>query len=246
MSVKRLIAVALASGGALAALALAGLPWAQASERASTRASGTPCFQLAAEAGFCFGPGPQGARGARGARGPSGRHGANGLTGSTGPIGATGPTGLRGPVGPLGLQGITGVQGPPGVFASGGDDPGYHTITVVGSKIGPIPSASGSMMGVELTPSVARCPSGGPDTEAIDGGLTITLAGASRAADVVAPENSYPGIFISQTEVDPLPEGSTPGAISTEPANAYEGQAIVTQLSFGDSVTVQAYVVCGP
>jgi hypothetical protein len=180
-------------------------------------------------------PGPRGERGPRGQRGNKGRIGAIGVLGPIGPIGLTGPQG------PPGETGSVGVQGPPGAFEGGG--PTAHTVLVTGSKIGPIFSSSGPMTGTELTPSVARCPIAGPATEAYDGGVTIVTTGA---ADVVSLQSSFPGIYVNQTEVDPLPVGAEPGAVSTQAANAYEAQAVITQLNTGDQVTVQAYVICGP
>jgi hypothetical protein len=46
--------------------------------------------------------------------------------------------------------------------------------------------------------------------------------------------------------VNVLPTNSTPGTVSSLPANAYQGQAVVTELAGGDTVTMQSYVVCGP
>jgi hypothetical protein len=88
---------------------------------------------------------------------------------------------------------------------------------------------------------VARCPS---PTEAYGGGATITKLGPSITGDVVSIEDSFPGKYISPEEVDPLT--TTPGAASTQPANAYEAIAIINTLSNGDSVSLQAYAVCGP
>jgi hypothetical protein len=139
-----------------------------------------------------------------------------------------------------GVQGVNGVQGPPGAFVA---NPSGHTIIVLGSKIGPIAFPSGPGTGTELTPSVARCPTAGPDQEAYDGGSIINTTSAN---DVVGLESSFPGLYAGQTEVDPLPLGATPGAVSLQPANAYEVQAVVTQMQSGDNVTVQSYVVCGP
>jgi hypothetical protein len=177
-------------------------------------------------------PGVVGFTGAPGTRGVPGVHG---LVGDQGPVGDTGQAGLRG------IQGIQGVQGPNGTFVGGGAS--AHTVTVLGSKIGPIFSASGPMTGIELTPSVAKCPVAGVNTEAYDGGVTISTTGST---DIVTLENSYPGIYVNQTEVDPLPSGSVPGAVSSQPANAYEVQAVVTQLATNDQATIQSYVICGP
>jgi hypothetical protein len=43
-----------------------------------------------------------------------------------------------------------------------------------------------------------------------------------------------------------IPSGTTAGTASTIAADAYEGQAVVTELAVGDTVTVQAFVICGP
>jgi hypothetical protein len=255
MRTKQLTAALVVSGAAIASTALAGLPWAQAKTH-TAKIPNVQCFKpfggvsdYSDDAAVCLGWGPRGKRGPKGVRGHAGAVGKTGATGPVGFTGSTGPRGFTGATGATGRQGITGITGivgKPGTFDTAGAYPGYHTIMIVGSKIGPVPSASGSLTGVELTPSVARCPTGGPDTEAYDGGVNISLSGANKSTDVVTPESSFPGIFVSQTEVDPLPEGSTPGAISNESANAYEAQAIVTNLNNGDSVTVQSYVVCGP
>jgi len=145
-------------------------------------------------------------------------------TGQTGPAGATGPTGNNG------ATGASGPQGAPG-----------PTTVVAGSKIGPFTSTNGTYFGTELTPSVAECPAG---TEAYGGGAIITKAGPNTTGDVVSIEDSFPGKYISQTEVDPLV--TTPGTSSTQPANAYEAIMIISSLANGDNVTLQAYAVCGP
>jgi hypothetical protein len=168
--------------------------------------------------------------GATGGVGPTGGPGAAGPQGVNGVDGATGAVGPIGPVGPQGPQGLQGAPGP--------------TEVVAGSKIGPLISTNGSMTGVELQPSVAHCPVDHP--EAYGGGGTITKNGQNSTSDVVTVENSFPGLFQSQTSVTPLPLGSTPGQASTQPATAYEFQAVITQLNNGDSVTVQSYAVCGP
>jgi hypothetical protein len=162
--------------------------------------------------------------------------------GAKGPVGAIGPIGAQGPTGQQGAQGIVGVQGAPGAFTAGGATPGGHTVLVLGSRDF-LPS-NGQLTGTEVQPPVvARCQVGGPDPEAYDGGVTVSTSGTS---DVVTLESSFPGIFVSPTEVDPLPAGATPGAISPQPANAYEAVAVITRLDNTDTVTVQAYVVCGP
>jgi hypothetical protein len=250
MSSKRLIAVAVVIAGCVAAAAFTGLPWAAASPRA--RVAGLPAARNGKVCGIkydsddsagCLPNGPRGKRGQRGRRGPVG------VVGVVGPVGSTGPVGPVGLKGALGAQGIQGVKGAPGAFVTasgsspGGSDPGGNTVVVIGSKIGPITIQSGPATGEELTPSVARCPTSGPDQEAYDGGATITTSGSG---DVIGLENAYPGLYSSAEEVDPLPLGATPGAKSSESANAYEAQAVITEIQSGQNLTVQAYVVCGP
>jgi hypothetical protein len=118
--------------------------------------------------------------------------------------------------------------------------------------VGPLSFPTGPATGIELTPSVARCPTSGPDQEAFDGGATVVTMDPSNTqdptdtSDVVGLESSYPGLYVSQTEVDPLPLGTAPGTVSQEPANAYEVQAVIQNMTSGDTLTVQSYVVCGP
>jgi hypothetical protein len=114
---------------------------------------------------------------------------------------------------------------------------------VLGTKPPPVFILNGPSTGTELPPSVARCPISGPDQEAYDGGAIITT---SSNNDVVGLEDSYPGLYVDQATVDPLPLGSKPGAVSTLPANAYEARAVIGEMQSNDSVSVQAYVVCGP
>lgn len=173
----------------------------------------------------------QGPRGKKGARGPRGYRGYRGFTG---PRGATG---AQGPVGPTGATGATGPMGPQGA-------PG-PTDVVAGNTVR-FTESNGPGTGTELQPSVAKCPVG-PDPEAYGGGAQIVKGGAQNTADVVTLESSYPGIYVSAAEVDPLPSAGAPsGTVSTQPANAYEAQAVITSMNGGDNVTVQAYVVCGP
>jgi Collagen triple helix repeat (20 copies) len=238
----------------LAATAFAGLPWADASSHpvaATASQRGTLCVRFDADdQPGCLGLGPRGQHGLRGARGATGLRGATGPIGRLGAVGAVGPTGATGPRGAQGIQGIQGVQGPPGAFAAGGSSPGGNTVVQLGSKIGPIPFPNGPATGTELTPSVAHCPVSGPDREAYDGGVTITTSNPNNpgqpTGDVVGLESSYPGLYAGQTQVDPLPLGSHPGGVSSQAANAYEAQAVISEMHSGDNVTVQAYVVCGP
>lgn len=196
--------------------------------------------------------------GPRGQRGPRGRVGARGLLGLVGPVGIQGPVGAAGPRGAQGIQGVTGPTGPTGpdgafVLPSGSDPggahPGANTIVVLGSRIGPFLVSQGPGKGTILTPSVAQCPPAGPDTEAYDGGAIITTADPSNRPttnDVVGLASSFTGVDNGPAEVDPLPAGAAPGAVSTEPANAYEAQAVITDVQTNHTVTVQSYVVCGP
>lgn len=266
MTGSRLARVAGLAGLLLAATAFAGLPWADASPqtkqpRASAASASTSPFvkgdQLCGvrfdsdDTPGCLRLGPRGPRGLRGPRGATGSQGLVGAMGAVGPVGQIGP---HGPAGIQGIQGIQGVQGPPGAFTTGGSDPGGSTELVLGSKIGPITITNTSpATGTELTPSVARCPTSGIDQEAYNGGATVitdTVNGQGQQVaatdDVVGLEKSFPGLYNGPTEVDPLPLSETPGAVSSEAANAYEVQAVITQMQSGDNVTVQAYVVCGP
>ena len=189
--------------------------------------------------------GPQGRRGFTGKHGATGPQGVQGLTGATGATGVpglpgakgdTGPkgdTGVQGPKGDIGPQGLQGIQGAPG-----------HTVVVAGTRVTQT-SSSGPMTGTILTPSVARCPGGTP--EAYGGGLQILKSGSQSSGDVVTILQHFLGTYNSGTGlVDTLPAGTTAGTVSTTAANAYSGQAIITQLNTGDTVTVQAYAVCGP
>ena len=135
-------------------------------------------------------------------------------------------------------------------LSPGGFDPNGEIETVIGMQI-QVSFPSGSATGTELPPSVARCPNSGIDRQAFDGGAIITTSNPNNPNqpindDVVGLESSFPGLYVSQTEVDPLPIGAKPGARSIQAANAYEALAVVSQMTSGDNVTVQAYVLCGP
>gem|GEM_PF-3370929 len=255
---RQLVRIGMAAAVCVAASAFAGLPWADASSQGSKHVGAHPpaprgwlCVRDDGDdTPGCLPPGPRGPRGLRGRRGPAGPRGAVGAVGPVGPVGAVGP---QGATGARGIQGIQGIQGPPGAFASGGSDPGGHTVIVLGTKIGPIPFPNGPATGTELTPSVARCPTSGIDQEAYGGGATVITANPNNTStpppptnDVVGLESSYPGLYAGPTEVDPLPLGGKPGAVSQEAANAYEVQAVITDMHSGDNLTVQAYVICGP
>ena len=256
MSVRHLIRTGGLVAAALAAVAFAGLPWADASSKAklvSPHQHGKYCTRYDADdSPVCLSYGRRGKTGKRGHQGARGPIGPVGAVGVIGPVGAIGPQGIPGPRGQVGL---TGPTGPTGAFGAaqatpGGAYPGGNTIVVVGKAIGPF-FPNGQVTGTEINPpAVARCPTSGPDQEAFDGGATVTTSNPNNptqaTGDVVGLESSYPGLFVNQSQVDPLPLGSTPGAVSNVSANAYEAQAVITEMNPGDSVTVQAYVVCGP
>jgi hypothetical protein len=261
MSSHRLIRIAALVAACFAGTAFAGLSWADTrapAKPAKAPARGVYCFRYDTDdTPQCLGSGPRGPHGPRGAtgrRGARGPTGPVGLRGAVGVVGARGPTGPTGPQGVQGIQGVQGVAGPPGVFAPGGFDPlpagsPGGTVVVLGTPIGPVQFPNGPATGTELTPSVARCPNSGVDREAYDGGAIITTKtslGAASTGDAVGLESSFPGLYVSQTEVDPLPIGAQPGAASIQAANAYEAQAVVSDMQSGDNVTVQSYVVCGP
>jgi hypothetical protein len=249
MRSKSLIGGAAVAAACAATAVLAGLPWADASSHpaAAPRShSRALCIKFDVDdVATCLRPGPRGKRGLQGPRGTTGARG------GTGPLGKIGPTG---PPGPQGVPGVTGIDGPPGAFGAfyqdpndpskHGSDPGQSTVTVFGSKVGPIPFPNGPNTGQELPAAVARCPISGPDTQAFDGGALITTSNPTNPGaptfDVVGLESSYPGTYVSQTEVDPAPPGSR------EAANAYAAQAVIGSIHNGDTVTVQAYAVCGP
>jgi len=258
MSFHRLIRIAVMAAACLAGTAFVGLSWADShvpSRPAATSRQGVLCGIRydTDDKPQCLPSGPRGATGPRGEtgrRGPQGHGGPLGLRGLVGVVGPMGPTGPQGARGIQGVQGVQGITGPPGVFAPGGFvGPTGHTIVVLGTPIGPIQFPNGPATGTELTPSVARCPNSGADRQAFDGGATITTrtsGGQASTGDVVGLESSFPGLYVSQTEVDPLPIGAAPGAASIQAANAYEALAVISNMQSGDNVTVQSYVVCGP
>jgi hypothetical protein len=246
MKFKHLSRVAILGATCLVAAAFAGLSWAGVGPLAVSADAGQTqlkCVKLDVDdqqvcgimrRGLTGARGPQGRRGLTGAKGKTGATGARGLTGDQG------PQGVVGPVGPQGLQGLQGVQGAPG-----------HSIVVSGSQVQETAPTGGSgEQDKVLTPSVAKCPAPSAGTpEAYGGGVTIQKAGAQSTGDVVSIEQHYPGTFNSGSGlVDQLPSapGSPANTASTTAANAYQGQAVITQLNAGDTVTVQAYVVCGP
>ncbi|HET8980298.1 MAG TPA: hypothetical protein VFN55_14375, partial [Solirubrobacteraceae bacterium] len=81
--------------------------------------------------------------------------------------------------------------------------------------------------------------------EAYGGGGFINRTGTNSTSDVVTLMSSYPGLYQSSSHVTPIPSGNG-GQQSTQPANAYEADAVITNYNAGDTITVQSYVVCGP
>lgn len=247
MKLKYLAYVAAVAGACLPVVALVGLPWAQASPAARVADTGSGEKQLVQCVTFDSGD-PQvcGVR-VRGARGPRGRRGPTGLVGPVGPIGPVGPQGPQGPIGPVGPQGPQGIQGIQGIQGAPG-----HTVVVAGTVVTEAPTNTPDQQGTLLNPTIAQCPSSMsqyPDPEAYGGGVQIQKSGAESGGDVVTVAQHFLGTYDnsgSSPVVDPLPAGTTPGTVSTQAANAYEAEAVVTELAAGDSVTVQSFVVCGP
>jgi hypothetical protein len=245
MKTKYLTRAAAVAGACLAATALTGLPWADASTRARVADAGGSGGEKPAVTcvTYDFGEGPVCGVKLRGPRGPRGVRGKTGPIGLTGPQGLQGPQGIQGPVGPQGIQGIQGPTGPQGIQGSPG-----HTVVVAGTAVKLTAPAQGEPEGMELNPSVAQCPSGGTlsTPEAYGGGVQIQKSGSESGGDVVTIQQHFLGTYASPTQVNPLPAGNTAGTVSTTYANAYEGQAVITELAGGDTVTVQSYVICGP
>jgi Collagen triple helix repeat (20 copies) len=244
MKFKRLTRIFALGALCLTATALTGLPWADASSSTAHTAASDPgkplvkCLKFDVDDQRVCGIMRRGPQGVRGQKGRTGQTGPIGLQGATGPQGSRGPQGAVGPVGPVGPQGPQGIQGIQG-------SPG-HTVVVAGTQVVEAPPAGGPAdpQGKELTPSVARCTAPGAP-EAYGGGVQIQKSGSEVGGDVVTLDQHYLGTYNSGT-VDALPAGSTAGTVSTQAADAYQGQAVVTFLAAGDTVTVQSYVVCGP
>lgn len=274
MKFKRFTSIVGLGALCAAAGALIGLPWANAHPATPTATPATPSAFLASETPGkplvnCLkfdsddplvcgilrqGPrGPRGGKGKTGARGLTGPQGATGLQGPQGPTGPVGATGPQGPQGAQGIQGVQGAGGPTVVVA------GTPEVETGAQALAAAPITGGE--GATVTPSVAQCPAPPTSTsqpdypEAYGGGVTIQKTGTEATGDVVTLEQHYLGSYDGGTQtVDPVPAlGSPAGTVSPStsspnpPAvNAYEGQAVVTELAVGDTVTVQAFVVCGP
>jgi len=251
MSRKRMSHVAVVVTACVGAAALIGLPWADASPRAGIAdvegAAGEKvvahCFKFdAGDPKVCVEllKGVRGETGKTGKTGAKGRTGAIGHIGPIGPIGPTGPIGITGVTGATGLTGATGGTGATGIQGAPG-----ATVVVAGTLITVTAPPQGEPQGTEPTPSVAQCTDIN-DPEAYGGGVEIQKSGTESGGDVVTELDHFVGTYVSSTEVAPIPIGTTAGTVSTTPANAYEAQAVVSQLAGGDTVTIQAFVVCGP
>jgi hypothetical protein len=224
---------ALAIPAAIPGTASAKLPKVFAGELAAAH-SLTACLRIDIDDKLVCGIlGPRGKTGARGSRGRTGARGAIGATGATGPLGPVGPQGPQGVKGNTGAIGPQGIQGAPG-----------PTVVVAGNKTSPITSTGATLTGTQLT-SVASCTNAANRPEAYGGGGYVTITGQNSGTDVVPLSNSFPGILSGPVSVSPIPAGNG-GQVSNGPGNAYEAQAVIDILNPGDSVTVQAYVICGP
>jgi hypothetical protein len=242
MKLKNLTRVSAVIAACAVVTALTGLPWADASPRATVADAGgkgeapkVTCVR------FDNGEGPVCGvmlRGPRGQRGFTGKQGKTGAIGLQGPVGAQGVQGIQGiqgvqgPKGAVGSTGATGLQGAPG-----------HTVVVAGSQV----TLNGPQNeGQVLNPSVAVCPATGTP-EAYGGGVQISKNGTESTSDVVTIEDHLLGTANQDgSSFTVIPPGTTADTQSSTAANAYEGRAVVTVLNPGDSVTVQTYAVCGP
>lgn len=223
----------------LGAVALSGLPFADASTSAHIAEAGSGEKQVLHCAKFEKGDPQVCAIYVKGVRGPKGPRGMTGAVGPVGPQGVQGPRGVQGPQGPVGpigprgpqgIQGIQGIQGAPG-----------HTVVKTGTPVVESPSATGSGdgTGFQLPPAIASC-TNSADPEAYGGGASISRTGQYYLGDVVTLASHFLGTLNGNT-VTPPTSGSNLSA-----ANAYEADAVVTFLHAGDTATVTPYVVCGP
>jgi hypothetical protein len=241
MKPKYLLHAVVVGAACLAAIALSGLPWADASPRAGVADSGGSGSEKPALTCVRFdnGEGPVCGIMLRGPKGKTGPRGKTGPIGLQGPQGPVGPQGIQGPQGVQGVVGAVGPTGPQGIQGAPG-----HTVVVAGTPVTETAGASGDGPGTLIQPSVAQCPSNGTP-EAYGGGVRIDKSGTESGGDVVTIAQQFLGTYNSKTGlVDPFT--TSPGTPSTAAANAYEGQAVITQLAGGDTAKVQTFVVCGP
>lgn len=246
MKPKYLIHAVVVGAACLAAVALSGLPFADAStprsvdkETSARLADSSTTNPLLRCVHFDAGDQPVCGIMLRGPKGKTGPRGYTGPIGFQGPQGPVGPQGIQGPVGPQGVVGPVGPTGPQGIQGAPG-----HTVVVAGTAVTETAPTGGDGPGTLIKPSVARCPSNGTP-EAYGGGVRIDKSGTESGGDVVTIAQQFLGTYNSGTGlVDPF--STSPGTPSAQAANAYEGQAVVTQLAEGDAAKVQTFVVCGP
>lgn len=244
MKTKHLIRAVALGAVCVAVTALTGLPWAEASPNArlaDVNATGTEANNpLLHCVKFDFGDTPVCGIQLRGPKGRTGSRGKTGLLGVTGPQGAIGPQGIQGPQGVQGVVGAIGPTGPQGIQGAPG-----HTVVVAGNLV----SMSGPQTeGTQLAPSTAVCTVAG-DPEAYGGGVQIQKSGTESTGDVVTIQQQTLGTWNagnSTFSVLPGGLGTAAGTASSIAANAFQAQAVVTQLNPTDTVTEQSYVICGP
>lgn len=261
MPLKR-VSYAVSLGAVCAAGALIGLPGASAKSARVAADTGKPlisCLRFDVDDKLVCGilrVGPRGPKGVRGLTGPQGIQGPIGPLGPVGPqgiqgpagpkgdTGGVGPVGPRGPIGPTGLTGAAGQQGPRGFTGPQGPQgsPGPTVVIQGNQRIFTQSPSAPSSTGTEFA-SIARCPSSG-DTAAYGGGGVIQKSGNNSGSDVVVLESSYPGIFQGSSDIAPFVPSSNPNQGVHD--DSYEAKAVVSQLTPGDSFSLQAYVVCGP
>jgi hypothetical protein len=232
MKAKFLMRSATVGGACLAAVALSGLPWADASTSARVAEAGggeasthLKCVMFDAGDTPVCGITIRGAKGPRGIRGNTGAIGAvgpQGAQGAQGAAGAQGPQGVQGEVGPVGPTGPQGIQGAPG-----------HTVVVTGT---PVVVPGTGQTNTSVGPAVARCDTSSGDPEAYGGGVNITKTGTNNPGDAVAIQSQFLGTY-SSGSVTPNP---------SQPANAFEAEGVIIYLAPGDTATMSPYVVCGP
>jgi Collagen triple helix repeat (20 copies) len=236
MTIKFLYRAAGVAAVAVGASALAGLPLADANPQRAHIADNSgksllQCIRFDVDDQQVCGILRRGQQGRRGAVGPQGRTGPIGPAGVPGPLGPVGPQGVQGIKGDTGAVGPTGATGPQGIQGSPGPP-----VVAVGSVVRfTYAQGAPNPQGKPLAPSTAACPVG-PTPHVYGGGVIVTPSNAS-GGDVVTAQSSFPGAY-NNGSVTPVANGAT--------ATGWEVDAVVTTMSVGDSVTVQAYAVCGP
>lgn len=246
MSLKRVVSAGVAGAAcvSLSAVVLAPAAGATLPKAMAAEAAGKPlvnCIRFDSDDPLVCGVLRQGPKGKTGARGPRGYRG---VPGPTGPQGAVGPTGHTGATGARGPQGIQGIQGVQGLSAAPGG-----TITVAGQIAQETSDQQDVVANSELS-SVADCPTSGQERQAYGGGIVTHASGNSSAGDQVFVSNSFPANQNGPNAVtqDPPQTNNQPPAAGTMggPANAWEVDAFINTINASNTVTVQAYVICGP